>query len=143
MAGAHDARVTVIVPALDEAGTIGALIERLPGPADRVVVADNGSTDGTAALAAAAGARVVHAARRVYGRACLAGIAAAPDSDVFVFLDADLSERPEELPRLVDPILRNEADLVLGRRTGTKRPWHARSGTALCVWLINRLWGTR
>jgi glycosyltransferase involved in cell wall biosynthesis len=87
--------VTVIVPALYEAESFAAVIQRVPYPPRAVIVADNGSTDGTAALAEEAGARVVRVPRRGYGRACLAGIAADPDADVFVFLDADLSEAPK------------------------------------------------
>lgn len=136
-------RVTVIVPALNEADSIAAVIRRVPYPAGAIIVADNGSTDGTAALAERAGARVVGVPRRGYGRACLAGIHADPDADVFVFLDADLSEEPEDMRLLVDAIARDEADLVLGARRGAGRPWHARIGTSLCVWMINHLWRTR
>lgn len=135
--------VAVVVPALNEAETIGALVRRVPYPPCCITVVDNGSTDGTAAAARSAGARVVPAPQRGYGRACLTGIAANPDADVFVFVDADLSERPEEMVRLVRPIVLNEADLVLGARNGSGRPWHARMGTSLCVWLINRFWRTR
>lgn len=137
-----DARIVVIVPALDEAGSIAALIERVPYGPRSIIVADNGSTDGTADLARQAGARVAHVPRRGYGRACLAGLAAEPDADIVVFIDADLSEDPGEMPRLVDPILGDEADLVLGARSGGSRPWHARMGRRVCVALINRLWGT-
>lgn len=137
-----DRRVDVVVPALNEAETIGTLIRRAPFPADWITVADNGSSDGTAAVALAAGARLVVEPRRGYGRACLAGIAANPEAEAFVFVDADLSESPEEMLDLVHPILTGEMDLVLGARDGRHRPWHARAGTALCVWLINWLWGT-
>jgi hypothetical protein len=93
-------------------------------------------------VAVAAGARLVVEPRRGYGRACLAGIAANPEAEAFVFVDADLSESPEEMLDLVHPILTGEMDLVLGARDGRHRPWHARGGAALCVWLINWLWGT-
>jgi glycosyltransferase involved in cell wall biosynthesis len=136
-------RVTVIVPALNEAETIDALIRRVPYGAPRVVVVDNGSTDATAAIARAAGARVVRASPRGYGRACLAGISTDQQSDVFVFLDADLSERPEQMVYLVEPIVRDGCDFVLGARNGAGRLWHARIGTRLCVRLINWLWGTQ
>ena len=139
---ADQRRLTVIIPALNEAESITAVIERIPSDVTSVVVADNGSTDRTADLARLAGATVVHVPRRGYGRACLAGIAADPAADVFVFLDADLSEDPADMWMLVKPIDRSEADMVLGARGGDGRPWHARSGTLLCVWLINRLWGT-
>ncbi len=135
--------LAVIIPALNEAETIADVIARVPYPARNVTVVDNGSTDATAALAIGAGAHVVHVSRRGYGRACLAGIQANPDAELFVFLDADLSERPEDMQRLVEPILQGEADLVLGARGGQGRPWHARIGTSLCVWAINSLWSTR
>jgi glycosyltransferase involved in cell wall biosynthesis len=140
---AIEPRVAVIVPARDEAETIVELVRRVPLPAGQVTVADNGSRDGTGTLARAAGARVVHVADRGYGRACRAGVRANEDADILVFLDADLSERPEDLPALVGPIARGQADLVLGARSGGARPWHARAGTQLCVGLINALWGGR
>ncbi|MGE0460781.1 MAG: glycosyltransferase family 2 protein [Vicinamibacterales bacterium] len=133
--------VAVIVPALNEEDTIAELIRRLPMPARCVTIVDNGSTDETAALAEAAGATVVHEPRRGYGRACLAGIAANPDADVLLFADADLSERPEDAEQVLAPILTGRADFVMGARRGRARPWHAAAGTALCVGLINRLWG--
>jgi glycosyltransferase involved in cell wall biosynthesis len=138
-----DARIVVIVPALNEAGSITALIERVPFGPRSVIVADNGSRDGTADLARHAGARVAYAPRRGYGEACLRGLAADPNADIVVFIDADLSEDPEEMPRLMDPILDNDADFVLGTRSGGNRPWHALIGTRMCVSLINWLWGTR
>lgn len=133
--------IAAIVPALDEADTIGELIGRLPLPAGRITIVDNGSTDATAALAEAAGARVVREPRRGYGRACRAGIAANPDAEILLFADADLSERPEDAEYLLAPILAGSADFVMGARHGQARPWHAAAGTALCVGLINRLWG--
>ncbi|MXZ70247.1 MAG: glycosyltransferase [Acidobacteria bacterium] len=138
--------VSVIIPALNEEAAIPEVLDEIPEIADRVIVADNGSTDETAELARAAGATVVSEPVRGYGRACLAGLRALPPAggdDIVVFLDADRSDYPEEMPLLVEPIRRGEADFVLGNRAGAGRPWSARFGTALCVWLINRLWGTR
>jgi glycosyltransferase involved in cell wall biosynthesis len=134
--------IAVVIPALNEEATIEQVIRRLPYPPGRVTIVDNGSTDRTAPRARAAGATVVCEPRRGYGRACLAGVAANPDADILVFLDADLSEDPSDVLTLVEPIARDEADFVLGWRTGAGRLWHARVGTALCVWLINRLWGS-
>ncbi len=137
--------VTVIIPALNEEAAIGAVLSEIPDIADHVIVVDNGSSDATADRARAAGATVVSQPARGYGRACLAGLRVLPpaaDGDIIVFLDADRSDYPEEMPALVDPIRRGEADFVLGDRAGAGRPWSARVGTALCVWLINRLWGT-
>jgi glycosyltransferase involved in cell wall biosynthesis len=140
-------RVVVVIPAVDEEEAIARVVAEIPPAADEVIVVDNGSHDQTAARAEAAGARVVREPRRGYGQACLAGIAAAPDADVFAFLDGDHSDYPEQLPALLAPILSGEADLVLGsRRLGRPapgaHPWHAVVGTRLCVALMNRLIGT-
>lgn len=142
-------RIVVVIPALNEELALPVVLSEIPpGLAAEVVVVDNGSTDGTAAVAKAAGARVVHEARRGYGRACLAGIAATEDADVLLFLDADHSDYPEQAVDVVAPILRGEADLVigsrrLGRRTVGSHPWHAVLGTRLCVGLMNILHRTR
>ncbi|MBI2836040.1 MAG: glycosyltransferase family 2 protein [Acidobacteria bacterium] len=140
---AGPARVAIVIPALNEEDAISLVLSRLPYAADIVTVVDAGSIDRTVDLARAAGARVLIEPRRGYGRACRAGIAANPEADVIAFIDADLSEDPSELPRLVDPLARNKADCVLTRRYGPGRPWHARLGTALCVALINAGWRTR
>jgi glycosyltransferase involved in cell wall biosynthesis len=140
-------RVVVVIPAVDEEEAIGRVVSEVPPAADEIVVVDNGSRDRTAARAQAAGARLVREPRRGYGQACLAGIAAAPDADVYVFVDGDHSDYPEQLPELLAPILAGEADLVVGsRRLGRPapgaHPWHAVVGTRLCVALMNRLIGT-
>jgi glycosyltransferase involved in cell wall biosynthesis len=135
--------VAIIMPALNEEDALPHVLGALPCPLDTVTVVDNGSTDRTADVARRLGAKVVSEPRRGYGRACLAGLAANPMADVFVFLDADHSDHPEMLPALVDPILEGRQDFVLGARRGTGRPWHATIGTWLCVTAINRLWKGR
>ena len=116
--------VTVIIPVLDEEQGIARVLDTLHrGDVKEILVVDNGSTDGTAAAARARGARVVSEPRRGYGRACLAGIARAESDppDVVVFLDGDFSDDPSELPVLLAPIARGEADLVIGSRVRGER----------------------
>jgi glycosyltransferase involved in cell wall biosynthesis len=111
-------KAVLIVPALNEAAVVGDLVRRTPRDIlAEVIVVDNGSTDATAAVARDAGARVVHEPRRGYGAACFAGVTALPvDAGVAVFLDADGSQRPEEIPLVLEPVLAGRADLVLVAR---------------------------
>jgi glycosyltransferase involved in cell wall biosynthesis len=113
--------VSVVIPALNEAENIGAVVRELPwGLILECVVADNGSTDATAAEASAAGARVVAVPQRGYGRACAAGAATAL-GDVLVFMDGDGSDVPGEMGNLLAPIIAGEADFVIGSRLRGKR----------------------
>jgi glycosyltransferase involved in cell wall biosynthesis len=115
--------IAVILPALDEAASIGGVLAELPAGVRRVVV-DNGSRDGTAEVARAAGAEVVHEPRRGYGRAVQAGLrhlAGAPP-EVVVILDADHADDPRRLPDLVGPIAEGRADLVLSDRSRLAEP---------------------
>ena len=112
----QSARVEVVIPALDEEQSIGLVLDAIPSWVDDVVVVDNGSTDATAERARRHRAHVVHEPRRGYGAACLAGLRALHSPDVVVFLDADFSDYPEEMGRLVDPIVCGDADFVLGAR---------------------------
>lgn len=136
-----------IIPAHDEVGAIGHVVAAIPGWADVVIVVDNDSADGTGAAAAAAGARVVREEQRGYGAACLAGIAALPPAvDVVVFLDGDNSDHPEDMADLVDPIVRGEAELVIGSRArGAVEPGaltpQQRFGNWLATSLIRLVWG--
>lgn len=116
--------ISLIIPALNEAESIGRVVRSLPWPLlAECIVADNGSTDGTGDEAGAAGARVVSSPRG-YGQACKAGSdAALPTSTILVYMDGDGSDIPEDLARLVAPIERGEADFVLGSRIrGTREP---------------------
>ena len=110
--------VDVIIPALDEERSVGAVVRAIPRPPVRdIYVVDNGSRDHTAEVARTAGAKVVTEPRRGYGSACQAGIAALPpDTDVLVFVDADGSDAVEELPALIAPVTEGRADLVVGSR---------------------------
>ncbi len=137
--------VKVIIAALNEAASIGKVLADVPAWVDEVVVVDNGSTDATAAVAAAGGGRVVDEPRRGYGQACLAGMAAIDWCDIVVFLDGDYSDFPEQMDRLVGPIAEDKVDIVLGRRIavhGDDRVFTPcqRFGTALACHLMRLLW---
>jgi len=134
----------VVLPCLNEAAALPWVLSRLP-TGYRAVVADNGSTDGSGDLAKELGAVVVHVPQRGYGAAAHAGLLACTD-DVVCFLDADASMDPIELPRVVAPLLTDDAELVLGRRRPTSRaawPAHARLGNAVVAAQLRRRVGTR
>jgi len=143
-----ECRVAVIIPAFNEEAALGQVIAAIPEWVDDIIVADNGSTDRTAEVARAAGARVVHEPRRGYGSACLAGMAALGDPDVVVFLDGDFSDHPDEMDRLVDPIRHGHVDMVIGSRVlGTREPGaltpQARFGNWLACLLMRLFWRAR
>jgi len=130
----------VVLPCLDEAEALPWVLSRMPD-GYRPIVADNGSSDGSPAVAAGLGATVVAARPRGFGAAAHAGLEAAT-GEVVCFLDADGSLDPRELPRVAEPVLRGEADLVLGRRRPVSRaawPAHARLGNAVIAWRLRRL----
>jgi glycosyltransferase involved in cell wall biosynthesis len=119
--------VDLILPVLDEAGALPWVLSRLPA-GYRAIVVDNGSTDGSAAIARAHGATVVDEPRRGFGAACAAGLAHAT-APIVAFCDADASCDPADAPLVVGPVAEGRADLVLGARRPTQRgawPAHAR-----------------
>lgn len=141
-------RVGVVIPARDEALALPAVLPHLPAWLAEVVVADNGSRDGTAAVAARLGARVVAEPRRGYGAACLAGIAAlSPGVDTVLFMDADAADDPADIPALLAPLASGEASLVVGSRVAQAAPGaltpQQRFGNALACALMRGLWGGR
>jgi glycosyltransferase involved in cell wall biosynthesis len=136
-------KAVLIIPALNEALVVGSLVRRVPRDAvAEVIVVDNGSTDATAAVAQEAGARVVREPRRGYGAACFAGVTALPpDTDIAVFIDADGSQSPQEIPQVLAPVLAGRADLVLGaRRMQGRHPLHAVAGTGLVARFVAWRW---
>lgn len=142
-------RVSVIIPTHNEAESIGRVLADLPAAlVTEVLVVDSNSTDGTPEIAAKMGARVLCEPRRGYGRACLTGLANAISPDVVVFLDGDYSDRPDELPLLLNPIIKGRADITLGSRLGKQSTpgamaWHAAFGNRLAAALIRFLYGVK
>ena len=137
-------RVSLIIPALNEAECLGPLLAEVPaGLVYQTIVVDNGSTDGTAEVARMMGALVIDEPRRGYGFACAAGTNAA-EGDILVFMDGDGSFVPGELPNLIAPLVRDEAALVLGSRmhtNGSPMPSHQRFGNLLFTWLLRLRFG--
>ena len=140
-------KTSVIIPTLNEEGAIGSVVRAVP--VDRVhevIVVDNGSTDNTADVAASAGARVIFEPHVGYGSACLAGANAAADADILVFMDGDRSDDPRELPIVLDPVLDDRADLVIGSRLKGNlekgaMPLHGRLGNRFIAFLLRLLYG--
>jgi len=134
----------VVLPCRDEAPALPGLLARIPA-GFRVILADNGSTDGSAEIARQFGALVVDVPTLGYGAAVHAGVlAAAPDDDVVCVLDADGSFDPAVLPLLAGPVRAGEADLVVGRRRPAGRgawPPHARLGNAVLAHRLRRTTG--
>ncbi len=144
--------IDVVIPAYNEEESIGLVLADIPaGVVRRVVVADNNSGDATAVRAREAGAEVVPAPVQGYGSACLAAldhVHRTGPPDIVVFLDADYSDHPDEMPRLVAPIASGEADLVIGSRVlGEAEPGallpQARWGNRFACLLVRLLYGHR
>ncbi|MBA3450856.1 MAG: glycosyltransferase family 2 protein [Chloroflexia bacterium] len=141
--------IGVVIPALNEEITIADQVAEvlavagtpdLPVRVARVIVVDNGGDDRTAQRAAAAGATVVSEPRRGYGRACHAGVLAAGDVDLIVLMDGDRSDRFDELPLLLRPLLAGDADLAIGSRTrGSYEPGSLLPQQLFGNWVAARL----
>lgn len=141
-------RIALIIPALDEEHAIGAMLAQIDRTLVRdVIVGDNGSRDNTAEVARRGGAEVVHVAERGYGAACAGALTRVrPDVEVLLFMDADGSDDPAEIPLLLAPIIEGRADLVIGSRVtveaGALTP-QQRFGNWLATRLIHLMHGHR
>jgi glycosyltransferase involved in cell wall biosynthesis len=142
-------KISVVIPTFNEAPAIAEVIGAVPqNKIQEIIVVDNGSTDGTAEQAAAAGARVIHEPCKGYGSACLSGAKAARNSDIIVFLDGDRSDDPAQLEIIAAPVIQGQADLVIGSRIGGKlekgsMPLHAKAGNRIIVFILRLLYGVR
>lgn len=140
--------IKLVIPARNEEDAIGQVVSSVVNKVDGVIVADNGSTDATAKVAKSAGANVVSVPEPGYGRACLAAIEAAGEFDILVFMDGDASDDPKDLDKLLEPILADQADMVIGSRIlGDCDPgaltMQQRFGNTLACWLMKLFWGYR
>ena len=139
-------RVVVVIPTLDEEQSIADVVRGIPRAiVSRVIVADGGSGDATAARAKAAGADVIDAGRG-YGRACLKATMAAEDADIVVFMDGDGADDPRSIAALVEPIRSGRCDFVIGSRARGKRErgsiaWHQLAAGRLAGWGMRLLYG--
>lgn len=143
--------IDVVIPALDEEQALPLVLEELPlDRVRRIVVVDNGSRDRTAEVARTRGAEVVHEPQRGYGAACLAGVRrlAGDPPETVVFIDGDHADFPAELPLVVAPIERGDADMVIGSRTaggaqvGSLTP-QQRLGNAVACAALRWIYGAR
>jgi glycosyltransferase involved in cell wall biosynthesis len=142
------AQVVVAIPALNEEASIAGVVAGIPRAlAGRVIVADGGSRDATAARAQAAGAQVIDAGKG-YGRACWRATKAAHDADIMVFMDGDGADDPASLAALIAPIRAGAYDFVIGSRAlGKREPgsiaWHQLAAGTLAGWAMRALYGMR
>ncbi len=144
----HNPIISVIIPALNEEGSIGQVLNDIPREiVEEIIVVDNGSSDNTVTVAKSYGASVIPEPLKGYGAACLKGISILKqDTDIVVFLDADYSDYPQDLHIVVKPIVTGKAEMVIGSRmTGTREKGallpQAIFGNKLATFLIRLFWG--
>ena len=143
-------KITVIIPAYNEALSIAKVLQDIPEMVSEVIVVDNGSTDNTALVAEKAGATVHQEPRKGYGYACLKGLEKCRENppDIVVFLDGDYSDYPEQLSEIVAPILDQKVDFVVGARVDYLREKGSMTypqifGNALATTLMKWFFGAR
>ena len=138
--------VALVIPALNEEESLGTVLAQVDrNLINEIILVDGGSIDGTVAIAEANGVRVIQEDQRGYGRACAVGVANTK-SEVIVFMDADGADDPTQISDLLTPIMRDEADMVLGSRLAGAispgaMPWHQKFGNQLSAGMIRFLYG--
>ena len=140
--------INVVIPAMNEEKAIGKVISEIPDIVTRIIVANNNSIDRTADVAREHGAEVVDVSIAGYGRACLAAVELAQPCDILVFLDGDASDFPEQLIDLVEPIINDEVDFVIGSRLSGSAEKGSLTvpqqfGNWLACWLMGLFWGAK
>ncbi len=144
--------IVVIIPAFNEADSISHVIAEIPDVVSETVVVNNKSTDDTAVVAEAAGATVLHEEKMGYGHACLKGIKYLKDRSktpsIVVFMDGDYSDYPEDLHKVIRPILDNDVDFVVGARTSALREKGSMTpqqtfGNGLATFLMRMIYGSK
>ncbi|MBT8322588.1 MAG: glycosyltransferase family 2 protein [Eudoraea sp.] len=144
--------IRVIIPAFNEENSISKVIEKLPELVSEVIVVNNNSTDQTAAVARKAGATVLTETRMGYGYACLKGLNYIAEQsktpDIIVFIDGDYSDYPEELPKVVAPIIDGGLDFVIGARVKSLREKGSMTpqqlfGNWLATFLMRLMYGAK
>ncbi len=136
-----DSKIFVIIPAYNEQDSVGKVLAEIP-PVSEVIVVDNNSSDQTAEQARSAGATVLSEPKQGYGNACMKGLeyAKQKNPDIVVFMDADYSDFPQEMTQIIEPILENKADLVIGSRIlGRREPGSLAPQQVFGNWLATKL----
>ncbi|MCP5061731.1 MAG: glycosyltransferase family 2 protein [Ignavibacteriae bacterium] len=143
----HNKIISVIIPVFNEEASIGKVIKDIPSIVQEIVLVDNNSTDATSKVAKEFGATVIFEKQKGYGIACLTGIEYLKNKnvDILVFLDGDYSDYAEELIDLVDPIINDNFDFILGSRVlGEKEKWalpmQSQFGSIIAGFLMNLFW---
>lgn len=145
-------KISLIIPAYNEADAIGQVLAEIPESVSEIIVVNNGSTDATPLAAAAAGATVLTENQKGYGHACLKGLEYIAQQetqpDIVVFLDGDYSDYPEELTKIIAPILTEGYDMIIGARVkelrepGSMTPQQI-FGNALACWLMKIMFAAK
>ncbi|MCI4641927.1 MAG: glycosyltransferase family 2 protein [Flavobacteriaceae bacterium] len=145
-------KISLIIPAYNEADAIGQVLAEIPKSVSEIIVVNNGSTDATPLAAAAAGATVLTENQKGYGYACLKGLEYIAQQEekpeIVVFLDGDYSDYPEDLSKIIAPILTEGYDMVIGarvkelRETGSMTPQQI-FGNALACWLMKIMFAAK